>query len=138
MKNENDVHTKEQRSYNMSKIRSKNTKPEICLMKALRKKKIWFTSHRRDVYGNPDIVFKRKKVAVFIDSAFWHGKGNMPKSNKEFWENKLARNIQRDKEVNNYLMAHGWKVVRFSDKEAIKNTEDCVNIILTLIEKKDI
>ena len=80
-----DVHTPEQRHYNMSQIRSKNTKPERILMKALRDKGIWFTHHRKDVFGKPDVVFKRKKVAVFVDSDFWHGKKHLPKSNQEFW-----------------------------------------------------
>lgn len=69
-----DRHTSVQRHYNMSQVKSKNTKPEKILMKALRDRKLYFTHHRTTIFGKPDITFIRKKVAIFIDSDFWHGK----------------------------------------------------------------
>lgn len=128
-----DVHTPEQRHYNMSRIHSKNTKPERKLMKALRDKGVWFTHHRKDVFGKPDIVFKRKKIAVFVDSDFWHGRKHLPKSNQEFWSAKFERNRQRDDEVNAKLIEQGWTVIRFSDDEVKKQTDECVVKILIAI-----
>lgn len=131
-----DVHTPEQRHYNMSRIRSKNTKPEQRVMKVLRDKGVWFTRHRTDVTGKPDIVFKRKKIAVFIDSDFWHGKKHLPKSNQDFWIKKLERNRQRDEEVNASLTGQGWTVLRISEEEVKKHFDDCINKILAAIGRK--
>jgi DNA mismatch endonuclease (patch repair protein) len=132
-----DVHTPEQRRYNMSQIRSKNTKPEQKLMKALKDKKIWFTKHRNDVFGKPDVVFKRKKVAVFVDSDFWHGKKHLPKSNQEFWIAKFERNRQRDNEVNITLSGQGWTVIRLSDEDVKKDIEGCLKKIFMAIGLND-
>jgi DNA mismatch endonuclease (patch repair protein) len=131
-----DVHTPEQRHYNMSRIRSKNTKPEVKLMKALKEKKIWFTRHRADVFGKPDIVFKRKKIAVFVDSDFWHGRKHLPKSNQEFWIKKFERNRQRDEEVNTKLAEQGWTLIRLSEEEIKKNLEGCIEKIIEAISPK--
>jgi DNA mismatch endonuclease Vsr len=102
-------------------------------MKALRDKGVWFTHHRKDVFGKPDIVFKRKKIAVFVDSDFWHGRKHLPKSNQEFWSAKFERNRQRDDEVNAKLIEQGWTVIRFSDDEVKKQTDECVVKILIAI-----
>ena len=131
-----DNRTPEQRRYNMSRIRSKNTKPELKLMKALRDKKIWFTRHRKDVFGKPDVVFKRKKVAVFVDSDFWHGRKHLPKSNQDFWIAKFERNRKRDIEVNTKLAEQGWVVIRLSDEEVKKNIEECLEKIFKTIGKE--
>jgi DNA mismatch endonuclease (patch repair protein) len=128
-----DNRTPEQRSRNMSRIKSKNTKPELALMKALREKGVWFTHHRTDVMGKPDIVFKRKKVAVFIDSEFWHGKKHLPKSNVEFWQNRFERNRQRDEKVNAELDKQGWIVIRISDAEIKTDIEACAERIIKVI-----
>lgn len=130
-----DNRTPEQRHENMSHIKSKNTAPERKLMRALRDKGIWFTHHRKDVFGKPDIVFKRKKIAVFVDSDFWHGKKHLPKSNQDFWSAKFDRNRARDIEVNITLTEQGWKVIRFTDEEIKKNLQDCVLTILISIGK---
>jgi len=131
-----DNHTPEQRSYNMSRVKSKNTAPERKLMKALRDKGIWFTHHRTDVFGKPDIVFKRKKIAIFIDSGFWHGHKPLPETNKDFWEKKIGRNIERDKEVNTELSGKGWTVIRFGEGEIKRNLDICVAKILFVIGKQ--
>ena len=133
-----DNHTPEQRSYNMSRVKSKNTVPERKLMKALREKGVWFTHHRADVFGKPDIVFKRKKIAVFIDSDFWHGYKPLPETNKEFWTEKLARNRQRDEDVNAKLKEQGWIIVRFLESEIKKDFENCIRKIQGVLnEYKD-
>ena len=130
-----DNHTPEQRSYNMSRVKSKNTVPERKLMKVLREKGIWFTHHRADIFGKPDIVFKRKKIAVFIDSGFWHGHKPLPETNKDFWEKKIGRNIERDKEVNAKLSDQGWTVIRFGEDEIKKDLTGCLKKILRAIGK---
>ena len=130
-----DKHTPEQRRYNMSQVKSKNTKPEKALMKALRERKIYFTHHRTDVFGKPDIVFKRKKVAVFVDSGFWHGYKPLPETNREFWEKKIGRNVERDKEVNAKLGEQGWTIIRFDENEIKKDLDNCIARILSAIGK---
>ena len=114
--------SKEQRSACMSKIRGRNTKPEIKLRKAL-----WHIGFRyglkSKLIGKPDIKLTRYKVAVFVDGCYWHGcpeHGRIPQSNVEYWESKLARNKERDIEVTKALSDKGWNVVRFWEHE-IKN-----------------
>lgn len=109
-----DVLTPAQRKYCMSRIRGKDTKPEIVLRKLL-----WAAGCRyrlkNRLPGRPDIVFPRSKLAVFVDGCFWHGcpkHAVMPKTNRAFWRKKLSRNMQRDREVNHQLRKMGWRVVR--------------------------
>ena len=128
-----DKHTPEQRRYNMSQVKSKNTTPEKILMKALRDKKVYFTHHRADIFGKPDITFIRKKVAVFIDSDFWHGKAKLPETNKEFWEKKIGRNIERDREVTETLQEQGWMVIRLSEADVKRQIDNCVERIISAI-----
>jgi len=126
-----DVLTKEQRRRNMQAIRSKDTKIEILLGKAL-----WAAGHRyrkndKSVFGKPDFTFKRYKLAVFCDSEFWHGKNwrkrkNDHKSNIEFWHNKIERNIERDKEVTKKLTSDGWKVLRLWGKDIQSDLAFCI------------
>ena len=107
--------TKEQRRKTMQAIRSKGTAPERLVMRELQKRKIYFAPYVDSIIGKPDIVFKRKRIAIFIDSDFWHGHPKrciMPKTNVDYWTNKIARNRERDKEVNRILKKNGWSVVR--------------------------
>ena len=113
------------------KIKSKNTKIELTLGKAIWAKGMRYRKNDKTVFGKPDFVFKGKKIAVFCDSEFWHGynylvKGERFKTNVEFWEKKILRNIERDKEVNQKLKSEGWIVLRFWGKEIQKNTDVCV------------
>lgn len=130
-----DRHTREQRSRNMAAIKGKNTKPEIMVMKELKRRKIYFKSHCKEIKGTPDIVFKRKKIAIFIDSDFWHcnpKKFIAPKTNIEFWDKKIKRNIERDKEVNKYLLDSGWRILRIWESDIYKNLDECINNIIDL------
>ena len=93
--------TREQRKKNMQNIRSKNTKPELLLRKALWTKGIRYRLHAKDIIGKPDIYIKKYKIAIFVDSDFWHGRlykegKAIPKSNQDYWIPKLERNILRD------------------------------------------
>jgi DNA mismatch endonuclease (patch repair protein) len=108
--------TKEQRRKNMQNIRSTGTLPERVIMQELRRHKIYFAPNVRSLPGKPDIVFRRRRIAVFIDSDFWHGHPKrfvMPADNRSYWEAKIARNKARDKSVNRELRKLGWRVLRF-------------------------
>ena len=130
--------TKEQRRKNMQNIRSKGTAPEILVMRELRRRKIYFAKHVDSIIGKPDIVFRRKKVIVFIDSDFWHVHPKrfiMPKTNIEYWQEKIERNQKRDKKVNKELKKSGWKVVRIWEHDVKKNLDKCMNKILKTSDK---
>jgi len=114
-----DVHTREQRSYNMSRIKGQGTKPEKLLRKAL-----WSVGLRYRIKnklpGRPDIIFPSAKVAVFVDGCFWHGCPDhmtWPKINAAFWRRKIKRNIERDREVEAELERLGWQSRRFWEHE---------------------
>ena len=131
--------TPKQRHKNMSNIRSKGTKPEEKVMKELRRRKIYYAKHVSKIIGKPDIVFRRKKVIIFIDSDFWHGHPDryiMPKTNVEYWKEKIARNKQRDTEVNKELEKNDWRVIRIWEYDVNKNFDDVINTILTAIDRK--
>ncbi len=131
-----DVLTPEQRRKNMQNIRSRGTIPERIIAGELKRHKIYFAANVKTIFGRPDFVFRRKKVAVFVDSDFWHGHRTrcvMPKSNTEFWERKIRRNRQRDREVSRVLKEDGWKVLRLWEydvkKEPSKSAEKIINIL---------
>lgn len=122
------------RSENMRRIKSEETSIEIKLRKALWAKGYRYRKNCKKVFGKPDICFIGKKIAIFCDSEFWHGKylledKYIPKTNTEFWISKLERNIQRDKEVNEALHKDGWIVLRFWQKDIEKNIDDCISKI---------
>ena len=88
--------------------------------------------------GNPDIVFRRKKVIIFIDLDFWHGHPKrfiMPVTNYEYWSRKIARNKERDKQVTKELRSKGWKVIRLWEYDIKHNFEKCIKIILKAVDK---
>lgn len=122
-----DVMTKSQRHLNMQHIRGKDSKPEIILRQALWKKGIRYRKNYKRLPGCPDIVLTRYKIAIFVDGDFWHARGyqNNPgsqiNSNKSFWQQKLTRNVERDKEVNDRLTQMGWLVLRFWESDICKN-----------------
>jgi DNA mismatch endonuclease (patch repair protein) len=130
----------EQRSKNMAAIKSTGTKDEILLGKGLWRSGLRYRKNNKSVYGKPDFTFKRYKVAVFVDSEFFHGKDweikKRPQTNADFWLKKISRNIERDNEVNSYLRKNGWIVIRFWSKEVRKNTDHCVNVIKSELLKR--
>lgn len=137
-----DVHTPEQRSKNMRSIKGSGTKDEIRLAKALWHLGYRYRKNDKSVFGKPDLVFKKHKIAVFVDSEFFHGKDWETekfkiKSNQDFWHKKIARNIERDQEVNKYLIDNNWQVLRFWSKDIKKNLEECVNQITLYISKSN-
>ena len=108
--------TPEVRSRNMSRIRSKNTSPELILRKLLFSKGYRFRIHYK-LPGKPDIVFPKKKIAIFVHGCFWHGHGckidHLSKTNSEFWNVKIKNNKARDRKVVSLLRNEGWKVLIF-------------------------
>lgn len=131
--------TKEQRRKNMQNIRSTGTTPENLVMKELRKRKIYFAKHVTKILGKPDIVFRRKKVVVFIDSDFWHchpERFTMPKTNVEYWEKKIARNKERDAEVNESLSSQGWLVIRLWEYDIKHELDNCIDEIIKALDSR--
>lgn len=122
----------------MQAVKNKDSKIEITLRKALWRKGIRYRKNYNKVIGKPDIAMVGKKVAVFCDSEFWHGKNWEKKkqtihSNRDFWINKIERNMERDIEVNESLTSEGWKVLRFWGKDIMKDTAGCVEKIVRVL-----
>lgn len=111
-----DVHTTEQRSYNMSRIKGKNTKPEMLVRKFLHANGFRYKLHDKSLPGKPDIVLPRYRTVIFVHGCFWHGhKGCkyfvIPKTRTEWWVNKINRNIINDKRKGRLLKKEGWKII---------------------------
>lgn len=111
-----DVLTAEQRHRCMSRVRSKNTKPEIMVRQFLFSHGFRYRINRKDLPGKPDIVLPKYKTVVFINGCFWHGHENckyatIPETNRDFWQTKISRNIERDKQTREKLVADGWNVI---------------------------
>lgn len=111
-----DVLTPLQRHHCMSRIRGKNTKPEILVRKGLHARGFRFRLHNKNLPGSPDVVLPKYGVAIMVNGCFWHGhKGcryaTRPKSNVEFWDAKIARNRHRDEVTTAHLEALGWTVI---------------------------
>jgi len=128
-----DVHNPQQRSKNMRAIKSTATKAEITLAKALWNLGYRYRKNNKTVFGKPDLTFKKLKIAIFVDSEFFHGKDwetrKKPQTNAEFWIKKIERNMQRDIEVNTFLESHHWKVLRFWSNDIKNNLTKCIAVI---------
>ena len=137
-----DKHTPEQRHRNMQAIKNKDSEIELMLRKELWHRGLRYQKNSKKVFGHPDIVFLGKKVAVFVDSEFWHGfdwenRKNDFKSHQEFWIPKIERNMQRDIEVNTTLQTNGWTVLRFWGKEIKNNLNGCADSIERAVRNND-
>jgi DNA mismatch endonuclease (patch repair protein) len=111
-----DVHSKKTRSYNMSKIKGKNSKPEIIVRKFLHSKGFRFRIHDKRLPGKPDIVLPKYKTVIFVHGCFWHGhKGCKyfvtPKTRTEWWLNKINGNIRNDKKYRTLLRKNDWNTI---------------------------
>jgi DNA mismatch endonuclease, patch repair protein len=129
-----DVLTKQQRSYNMSRIKARDTKPEITLRRFLRSKGVRGYRIRTNLPGRPDIVFPKNKVAVFVDGCFWHRCPKCfvkPATRRDFWMKKISGNEKRDSAVNIELEAKGWKIIRIWEHEIRKNPAEAADRILS-------
>jgi DNA mismatch endonuclease (patch repair protein) len=129
-----DKFPKEVRSKITRAIKGKDTKEEILLAKALWNKGYRYRKNNKSVFGTPDLTFKKHKIVIFVDGEFfygynWEDKKEKIKSNREYWIPKIERNIQRNIEVNQYLIKNGWKVIRFWSMFVKQNLGDCIQII---------
>ena len=111
-----DVHDKSTRSYNMSRIKSRDTRPEMLVRKFLHSSGLRYKLHDKTLPGKPDLVLPKWKTVIFIHGCFWHGHDNckyfvIPKTRTEWWLKKIIGNKERDKRVKNKLQNAGWKVV---------------------------
>ena len=111
-----DNHSKEIRSYNMSQIRSKNTKPEELVRKALFAAGFRYRKNDKRFPGHPDIILPKYKTMIFINGCFWHGHEGCryfvwPKSNPNYWIPKINGNIERDKNIYSVLQNQGWRII---------------------------
>jgi DNA mismatch endonuclease (patch repair protein) len=124
-----DVHEPEVRSYNMSQIKSKDTKPEILVRKFLHTNGFRFRIHDKKLPGKPDIVLKKYKTVIFIHGCFWHGHEGckyfvIPKTRTEWWLNKIAINKKNDSRNVNSLILDDWEVIVIWECELKKNKRD--------------
>lgn len=131
--------TQEHRSWNMSRIRNKDTKIEVIVRKYLFSKGYRFRKNDKRYPGKPDIVLPKYHVVIFVNGCFWHQhpgckNATMPKSNTEFWQKKLERNVSND--VNNIkiLSEMGWHVITLWECELEKDFEGCMERVLTEIK----
>ncbi len=135
-----DTHTATQRSYNMSRIRSKNTVIETIFRKYIWSKNLKGYRIRSKILGKPDIYFPKKRIAVFIDGCFWHkcpADFVKPKSENNYWDKKIKKNILRDKKINKELEETGEKVLRFWEHEVEKDLEKCYSILRSAYAKRN-
>jgi DNA mismatch endonuclease, patch repair protein len=126
--------TKEQRTKNMKAIKSRSGLENKVT------KELWKMGYRFrknvNIFGKPDIVIKKYKIVIFIDSCFWHCcplHGTMPKSNKDYWEKKLERNKIRDSEVSNYYKDNHWHILRVWEHEFKDDFETALNKVAEFI-----
>jgi DNA mismatch endonuclease (patch repair protein) len=133
-----DVHEPEVRSYNMSRIRSKDTKPEMLVRKYLFKNGFRYRLHVKDLPGKPDIVLPKYKTVIFVNGCFWHyHKGCryfvLPKTRTEWWLQKIKATVERDKVAEITLQVSGWKVILVWECELKPDLR--VNTLLHLISE---
>lgn len=126
----------------MSKIKGKDSKPEVKFRKALWHLGYRYRKNYKKLIGKPDIVFQKYKTVIFIDGEFWHGykwneKRENIKSNRGFWIPKIERNIQRDQEVNEALQQDGYQVFRFWQKDIKENLNSCLEEVIKHLENID-
>jgi DNA mismatch endonuclease (patch repair protein) len=120
-----DVHSKETRSYNMSRIRGKDTKPEMLVRRFLHKNGFRYRLHVKGLPGKPDIVLPKYKTVIFIHGCFWHGHEGckyyvVPKTRTEWWLNKIGTNIANDTNAESLLKAAGWNIIKIWECELKK------------------
>ena len=141
-KEENGFYTTKKRSKLMSKIKAKDTKPEVLFRKALWNKGYRYRKNVKKLPGNPDIVLNKFKLIIFIDGEFWHGynwkeKKKKIKSNRKFWIPKIERNMQRDEENEIKLKKMEFTIFRFWEHQVKKDIETCLNQVLNHIDSFD-
>jgi DNA mismatch endonuclease (patch repair protein) len=130
--------SRECRSRNMAAIRSSDTSMELLIRSALFAKGFRFRKNLRSLPGTPDIVFTKKKVAIFLDGCFWHGhsgciNGQTPKTNSDFWKLKISKNIERDSKNRTILREMGFVVLEYWECEIKKSIDKILKEICLLL-----
>lgn len=133
--------SKEHRSWNMSRIRSKDTSPEMTVRSLLHRLGYRFRLHRKDLPGHPDIVLPRYRAAIFVHGCYWHRhKGckfaYTPKTRTDFWQRKFADNVLRDRRTRDQLEQTGWQVIIVWECE-IRNLDVLTQHLICLLKKED-
>lgn len=136
-----DVHTKEQRSYNMSRIKGKDTKPELLVRKFLHAQGFRYKLHDKTLPGKPDIVLPKYKTVILIQGCFWHGHARckyftIPKTRTQWWTNKINANKANDEKAAKALKKEGWKVIviwecQLKREKAEKTMDRLINKLVT-------
>lgn len=131
----------------MRAVKNKNSEAEMRLRRALHRRGLRYRLHYGKLVGKPDIVFPRRRVAVFVDGDFWHGnawrlRGMASfdeqfrfRSRPEFWRAKITRNMERDEEVNARLKEQGWRVLRLWESDVLKDVEACADRVSALLRQ---
>lgn len=122
----------------MSRVRGRNTSVEKIVFKYLNRKGIYFQKHYKRVPGSPDIVIPKKKLCIFIDGDFWHGRRIKQTFRKltPFWKNKILTNIERDKKNKRKLRRLGWKIMRVWESDLKKNSEKTLEKVVDFLINK--
>lgn len=133
-----DTVSKQKRSEIMSKIRSKDSKIEIDFRKAIWRAGFRYRKNPTKYFGKPDLVLRKHKAVIFVDSCFWHGckrHCRLPATNKKYWVDKIERNKERGKEVNRHYKKIGWKIIRVWEHEIEKNLDKTINRIIVFLNE---
>jgi DNA mismatch endonuclease (patch repair protein) len=121
----------------MAAVRNKDSRAEMLLRRALHARGLRYRLHARDIVGNPDLVVRSRRVAVFVDGDFWHGNAHRLRgldsiedlfpTNREWWTKKLRRTMERDREVTTRLEAEGWNVIRLWESDVLRNPAEAAD-----------
>lgn len=135
-----DILSPEKRSWNMSRIKGKDTKPEKIVRSNLFKNGFRFRKNDSRFPGKPDVVLPKYKTVIFVNGCFWHQhsgckQATMPKSNTEFWEKKLNRNVEKDKENISAIKSMGWNAIVIWECEINKNFEQVMKSVIEEIRR---
>ncbi len=137
-----DVHDKQTRSYNMSRIKGQDTKPELLVRKYLHGKGLRYSLHNKSLPGKPDICFRKYKKVLFINGCFWHGHENckyfrLPATRTEWWKEKIGATVKRDRRKTEELKALGWSslIIWECELKPKKREQTLENIYLSIIKK---
>jgi DNA mismatch endonuclease (patch repair protein) len=124
----------------MARVRNRDTAPELALRRALFAAGVrGWRCHPAGVPGRPDIAFIGRRIAIFVDGAFWHGHPDYYRGQSgEFWDQKIARNRARDARVNGELARSGWAVIRIWDFEVERDIDQCVCRVIAVLQSSDV
>jgi len=141
LKLSSDIFTKEKRSQIMSKVGSKDTKPEKLVRSALHRLGYRFRLHDKKLPGKPDLVLPKYKTVIFVHGCFWHqhsgcGKASIPRTNRAFWQEKLEKNVIRDRKVNVQLTEMGWNVITVWECDVKKHLSEVIGEIDNSLKKR--